>query len=267
MRLSATLIKTYLRCPRQYRYVYVDEIPLLPTDALAFGKVLHQVLHSLHLASMAPGTTLDLELALAEFDRRWAEIIEREDPWFRDGEQAIERYQTLGHKMLRDYVAVNQDASRPLVLEHSFELPWGEHILCGVIDRVDERQGCLTVVDYKTGKRKPTKREIDIDLQLTIYSYAAEQVFGLPARDVEYYHLRDQTVLTTWRDGDDFTELLDDVLPHVVAAIEAEEFAPKPGYWCRFCDFRGLCQAEGLTLSPLAARRQSRSALAAAASM
>lgn len=59
MKLSASRLKMYLTCPRQFKYVYVDELPLIVTGALAFGQTIHRTLHELHLQSTATDCELD----------------------------------------------------------------------------------------------------------------------------------------------------------------------------------------------------------------
>ena len=256
MKLSATRLKTYLTCPRQFRYAYVDEIPSVLTGPLAFGQVIHQTLDRMHLLSLETGLPLDTEYGLSEFNRLWREALERDCPLFKDGETMIREYQELADTMLKGYVERHKDNTAPLVVEFPFQLPWGEHMLEGIIDRIDEGDNGLIIVDYKTGKRKPTQRELASDLQLTVYAFAVEQVFGQPVERIVYYHLRDQTPLLTTRSQSDFGWLCDEVLPFIIQAIEAGSFAPRPGYWCRYCDYRELCLAEGPDELPLADRPQ-----------
>ena len=64
----------------------------------------------------------------------------------------------------------------PLVVEFSFELPWvdpdgEEHLLRGIIDRVDEGPNGLAVTDYKSGKSKPKADSI---------AYFMAEVMALP---------------------------------------------------------------------------------------
>ena len=52
MRLSATRLRTYQTCPRQYRYRYVDELPTVVSGPLVFGKTLHAAICDVHRHSL-----------------------------------------------------------------------------------------------------------------------------------------------------------------------------------------------------------------------
>ena len=88
MHLSATRIRTYLTCPRKYRYAYIDDIPVVPTGPVAFGRVMHQTLYSLHQQSMNEGRHLNVEDGFATFDRLWRETLQQEQPLFKQGDGA-----------------------------------------------------------------------------------------------------------------------------------------------------------------------------------
>lgn len=245
MQLSATRIKNYLTCPRQFRYAYVQEMPLTLTGALAFGWVIHQTLNLLHLKSLQNSVGLDLEYAYQTFDCLWRQTLKRDRPLFKDGGLSVEQYWDLADDILRGYVEAHRDQPPPLALEFPFELPWREHALLGAIDRIDEGQNGLIVVDFKSGQRKPSPQDLQHDLQLTLYAWVAETLWGQRVERVVYYHLRDQTPLLTTRSYSDYRRLCDDILPQVVHGIQSGRFEPHYGFWCRWCDFRELCAAEG----------------------
>jgi ATP-dependent helicase/DNAse subunit B len=84
IKLSATRLKTYLVCPRQFRYRYIDEVPTVLTGALAFGKTIHQVIHDLHQWSIYSGEPLNEHIALSDFARLWEQVITEQKPHLND---------------------------------------------------------------------------------------------------------------------------------------------------------------------------------------
>lgn len=250
LRLSATQVKMYLTCPRQYRYKYIEGLPTVTTGALAFGKTIHQVLHDLHQWSIYSGEPLSESVALVNFARLWEKIVCEQEPLFKS-EGEIAEYSRLAELMLIGYVESERERPSPLVTEFPFEIALRDeksgkdYTLRGVIDRIDQENNGLTIVDYKSGKRKPSARELAFDVQLTIYAYAAKEVFGQEIVEMQLHHLRDQTIFHTYRGAADERTLFKVTLPLVVAGITEKRFAPHTGYWCRFCDFREQCQAEG----------------------
>jgi CRISPR/Cas system-associated exonuclease Cas4 (RecB family) len=249
MKISASRLKMYLTCPRQFKYAYVDELPKVLTGALAFGLTVHRTLHELHLQSAAMESELDVDYALDMFDYLWRESLKRDQPTFKTADE-VEAYWTLADDILRRYVTTYKDAPAPLVLEFPFEMAWfdpsgEEYQLCGVIDRLDESAQGLVVVDFKSGKRKPKADGIGSDLQLLLYAFAVEQVLGQPVQQVALLHLRDGTVLQAAPSSEAMNRLLDEVLPNVVQDIQQQRFAPRYGYRCRYCDFKAVCEAQG----------------------
>lgn len=249
MRLSATRLKTYLTCPRQFKYAYVDGIRPILSAALVFGRVMHQTLYALHQESLNSRQELTVEAGFAEFDRLWRAAIEHEQPVFKEGSVTVEEYWDLADDILRSYVTLHQGIPAPLKVEFPFELDWEGHVLSGIIDRIDETEKGLVIVDYKTSQRKPSPQTLRDDLQLTIYAFAAEQIFRRPVETIVHYHLRDQTRLTTMRSTQDYRKLTQGVLPRFTHNTERSSYEPRYGYWCRFCDYRERCQKEGDQLS------------------
>jgi len=250
IKLSATRVKTYLQCARQYRFHYVDEIPSMLTGALAFGQVIHQVLHNLQMWRLTHGEPLSVQVAMYDFTRLWEEIESAEKPLFKT-EMEYAEYEELASLILSGYVEAHCDLPPPILLEYPFEIPLQDnttgrkYLLRGIIDRVDQANNGLVIVDYKTSKRKPSPKQLAEDLQLTIYAFAANRLFEQKVTRIVYYHLRDQTELEITRDDGAIKVLLSETLPMVADNIASERFEPKPGYYCRFCDYREICNEEG----------------------
>jgi RecB family exonuclease len=121
------------------------------------------------------------------------------------------------------------------------------------VDEVQSASGetALVVVDYKSGNRKPTPREAQSDLQLTVYALALDEMLGLPVERVEFHFLRDGLTLESGRDEEAFNWLLGEVLGYASAAVERGRYPACPGYWCRWCDYQLQCQAEGIATGRL----------------
>ena len=250
IKLSATRIKTFLQCPRQYRFHYVDEIPTMLTGALAFGQVIHQVLHNLQMWRLTHGEPLSAQVAMYDFTRLWEEIESTEKPLFKTETEFVE-YEELASLILSGYVEAHRNLSPPILLEYPFEIPLQDevsgrkYLLRGIIDRVDQADNGLVIVDYKTSKRKPSPRQLAEDLQLTIYAFAANRLFEQKVTRIVYYYLRDQTEFEITRDDGAIKVLLSETLPMVADDIASQRFKPKPGFYCRFCEYRELCNEEG----------------------
>lgn len=264
---SASRLKRLLQCPRQFRYVYLDGLPIVVTAPLAFGQTMHEVICRAHEVQMESGELPPLSELLPRFDALWEKALSEQEPLFRPSHPTPERYVTIGHEMLRVFHAGNRECEAPLAVEVPFEIevdigPAREAgtqrsdrearetvVVRGVIDRLDEvcfesGESALVVVDYKSGQKKPSGAEVEEDPQLTVYALAASQWLGLPVERVEIHFLRDGLTLPSQRSQGSLDWLRRQVLPYAQRSIERGHFPPSPGYWCRFCDFQSQCQAE-----------------------
>lgn len=241
---SATRLKSLLLCPRQFRYAYVDLIPAVPTAPLVFGRVLHETLLFIHQRQMDGQELPVAGETLLRFDALWQQALEEENPLFRAGAPDSAQHAKLGHEILRGYLHSVEGTKPPLAAELTFEIAVGDEKLRGVIDRIDEQDDGLVIVDFKSGARKLSAQEIERDLQLTVYAFAAHQVYGCPTARVAQFYLRDGTYLRSLRGPADFAWLVEEILPHARRVLSDNQYPAHTGYWCNWCDYREVCKAE-----------------------
>lgn len=244
MNLSHTKIRTYLFCPRAYWFKYIEQIPSRPSAALVFGKAIHATIRELHLSD-----EMTHSAAMTSFSNLWSELLLQDDPLFKDPKWPAAAYVALAQDILERYVLRQQGQPAPLVVEYEFAieqvLPDGtQHTVTGIIDRIDEEPDGLVIWDFKSGRNRPNPKDVASDLQLTIYSWAAEQSLGRRVVQCIYYHLRKGERFPTERTPMDHERLLTEVIPNVVRGIEAKAFAGVYDWRCKMCDFRQICQPE-----------------------
>jgi RecB family exonuclease len=110
------------------------------------------------------------------------------------------------------------------------------------IDRVTDSWGSdsVRIIDYKTGAIR-NQKFADESLQLSIYAMGAAEM-GFIARELVLLNLQgNQEVVTTRTPAQ-----LDRTRRQIREAadgIAAQEFDPKPGLHCRWCEYERLCPA------------------------
>jgi putative RecB family exonuclease len=171
----------------------------------------------------------------------WAQVLAEDHPRFESPAQAAE-YAALGQELLSRYLPSPHAQREPLLLEYTFALELDGHTLTGTVDRIDEADAGLVIVDYKTSKRRPNQAVLNDDLQFTIYSWGVTETLGLPVVRCEHLHLRKMETFVTYRGPADFQRLREEVLPRVLRGIEAGVFPPSPSWWCNYCDYQYLCR-------------------------
>ncbi|MFH1564582.1 MAG: UvrD-helicase domain-containing protein [bacterium] len=168
------------------------------------------------------------------------------DFWYKDKAEK-EKYREDGKKILKEfYEKLKTVKPKPISLESgfSFKLASGGDIYTvkGKIDRVDEVEGGIEIIDYKTGKSKSLKdlRKEDKE-QLLIYQMAAlEAGIGEPVK-LTYYYLDNNTPVSFVGSEDDMEKLRDKIID-TIDKIKNSDFPANPSMLCDFCDFKGICE-------------------------
>ncbi len=249
LKLSYSSISVYEKCPLQYKFQYVDRLPMEPTPALSFGASLHSVLEWFY--SVGTPHPPKLEELLAKLDELWVsegfDRIRANSPG--NGQDQEEKYKAHAREVLTIFYHSNASSFRlPLALEHRFSLDLGDFLLTGCIDRVDRHpDGSYEIIDYKTNRRLPTLDQLREDLQLPIYQLAASEIWGIiPAKLTFYYLLPNQKYSTGGFDATRM-EMAINRIREVARRIGEGHFQPKRNPLCPWCDFAAQCPliAEG----------------------
>jgi len=237
--LSFSQVNTFKTCPRQYRFRYLQRIPVLPSAAASFGNTMHQVLRDFYqmVRNGQKPTKKDLSKLLIK-------------NWSAEGytSKAHERrMKQRGEKMLTDFYDQAYDSKRvPKGLEQAFVIKASPTLrIGGKIDRTDEYRGKLEIIDYKTGKVMDQKN-VDQSLQMTVYALAATDpgVYNKTAEKValSFYFLDSGEKRTTKRTANQLKEAKKELI-EIAKEIAKSAFEPTPGIWCDFCDYKLLCEA------------------------
>ena len=116
----------------------------------------------------------------------------------------------------------------------------------GEIDRIDRLpSGGIEVIDYKTGKIS-SQKDVDENLQLTIYALACRDALGLgtPER-VTLYFTESATRMSTTRTDEQLDAARDEILARV-RPIRAGEFTANPGERLRLVRLSGDVPGAGV---------------------
>jgi len=244
---SITQLTSYLNCPAQYRYSYIENLPWeFQSSDLVFGGVCHQTIASFHQKHYS------LDEIVADFDRRWQTAVESTDNLrFRNGD--AKQLTTRGRRLMEIYHQLFSEVVADDV-ELFFELPmldlvtgqYAEQTIQGRIDLV----AVGTVYELKTSSKSYNQAQADDSLQLTFYSWAYQYLYGKPAKNLKLVALvKTQApkvqVLETNRTMSDFTRLYN-LMTDVIEAIDKGVFYPNPmsTYGCQNCQFQKTCKGE-----------------------
>ena len=167
------------------------------------------------------------------------------DEWYENKKQK-EEYYKLGRKIIKDfYKEFSKNPPKVLKINNTFalEMPFnlkiGGHTLYGVIDRIDEKEGEVVIIDYKTGNSKD-KLSLDDKEQLLIYQIAAEEIFKIKPKKLIYHYLNDGKK-ASFLGSEKEKERLKEKIIQEIEEMKKSDFKPTPGWQCAFCDFKDIC--------------------------
>ena len=255
IKLTPSRLSTWMDCPRRYRMAYVDR-PSPPRGGAFAHSTLGAVVHNALRAFFdLPVRRRTPEAAVALVGQHW-----NDEGFAGKNQAAIYRDRAAG--WVADYVAEIDVTDDPIGLERWVSAPIGTIVAEGRVDRIDERDGELVIVDYKTGRAALTTDDARASQALALYVLAARRTLRRPCRRVELHHLPSGTV-AAW----EHTE--ESLTRHRRRAEEAAEefnlatdtlkaggdqdvlFPPQVGRQCSWCDFRRSCP-EGQAAGPQA---------------
>ena len=247
-------------CPRRYRFQYVDQ-PMPPKGPPRAHNTVGAAVHD----ALAKWWHLDRRKRSAEsaallVDRHW------QTAGFRDDAQSAqwnERAQQWVHRYVTEQVDPDDE---PIGVERNVATKTEALAIQGRVDRIDDRDDELVVVDYKTGRRECTDDEARGSQALALYVLAVRRTLRRACRRVELHHLPSGTIAAFEHTDESLSRHIDRAqatADDIVAATDTlqsgadadDVFPPAPGPGCSWCDFRAHCpegQAASADLAPWA---------------
>jgi len=255
--LSFSQLAAFGNCPLQYKFAHVLRVPVRGKAVFSFGKTIHNTLYDfVKLVDRGKNTVqsdlfgsdkkekqknkdLNLPNLVELYKKNWI------DDWYESKNQKQEYYK-LGQKIIKGFYEkfiqeqpkifrINGDPA----LEISFRFKVAGNTLIGKIDRIDQIQEGIEIIDYKTGKYKE-KLSSENKQQLLIYQMAAEQALGLKPVKLSYYYL-EEGKKTSFLGNDQDKEKQKQEITTMAEKIKSSNFDANPGWNCKFCDFRDIC--------------------------
>ncbi|WUH95751.1 ATP-dependent helicase [Streptomyces sp. NBC_00433] len=225
------------------------------TAAQGFGNVVH-VLADEVASGRAPA---DLDVLMARLDSVW-DALAFDAPW--KSRQEKDNARAALERFLRWHVM--ERGRTPVATEHDFDvtLAAGDARIRirGSMDRVEtDAQGAAYVVDFKTGRSKPTADQVAHHPQLAVYQLAVREgavdpLFGDRPPSPGGAELVQLRLGATRREGGEALpavqrqeplagEWAEELLATAAGRVLDERFTPAAGQHCTHCAFRAACTA------------------------
>ena len=250
---SPSKLLAWLDCPRRYRMQYLDRPrpTARPQRAhTSVGLATHNALRDfwdLPPQERTPAAVVELVRT------SWIDV------GFRDPEQSA-AWRMRVRQAVTDYLRTTDRDRQPVGIERSVSLKTDEVAITGRVDRLDDRDGELVVVDYKTGRQVPTDDDARTSLPLALYAVAASRMFRRACHRVELHHVPSGTVATHVHTDESLARKVAEAesiasdlrradASYQDTGVESPHFPPRTSALCSWCDYRAHCP-EGQQMGP-----------------
>jgi putative RecB family exonuclease len=234
--LSATKLVTYKQCPQAYSFRYERGI----SSPGAFGSPdLGNALHQALAIAYRDWHYNDHKPAWNWFEACWSRSIGKlSEAQILDGRTILQRYYD-------DFVAPLDVMPRPLGIESKIKATVQfeniEFALNGRYDRLDNTNGNLELIDYKTTKNATTPDSVDV--QLGLYYLALKQVYQQSLKRLTLIFLRAGESLSF-----DVTPAHQKQVQQLISGLALRlrndsEWEPSTGEHCGRCAYQKYCGA------------------------
>lgn len=237
--LSATKLKTLLTCKRQFYFRYIQRLkeakmPSSKIDEQVIGLSLHKVLedaisHETLKDEKKLYSTIETLLKEQNSHEVWGYFV---DVW-------LQKLRPFMHNEIRRF----DEGFGVFKKEFSHQVAYEGFMLEGQIDRIDEKENELFVIDYKSGKVPTTTErtlESTVDFQLVFYAHIASTLGKVGG--VYYYDLK-EGVLVPENFLEEKKALLHVKLQELSKPINGYELCDEIKA-CRLCPYVQLCGRE-----------------------
>ena len=238
--LSVSQIEAFKTCPMHYKLKYIYKLPTPPSASISFGISIHETLRNYFLSKRDI-----LKIYKENFIEEGYLNKKHKQEFFEKGKIYLQGFVENAMPAGRQ----GYDAKiKTIALEQKFKIKFQNNLTVGgTIDRVDKlSKGRLEIIDYKTGASIPVQKEVDKDMQLSVYAMAVSEMYKVKPEDIKLslYYLDTQEKITTSRTAKDLEKVKEEILK-IRDEIENSDFKCSNSYFCQQgCEFKMFCKSE-----------------------
>lgn len=244
LNLSYSSMTLFHQCPKRWKFKYVDKQEDVGSYATVLGKFVHQVLEFFY---KEPEDKRTLERAKEIAREQWHLFLEHP----KEGTDLLVLVGTSedDHRLFRQkawamirglWDLENPESVKVVALEQPFNLAPVDGVrMRGYIDRIEEVNGKLNIVDYKTGNAPRKQYQKEKKDQLILYGLAvANDFFETPSKGRLLY-LGSEIISTPITEArlEQMEKEISATAVNIRAAKATGQFEAKPGPLCGWCGY------------------------------
>lgn len=232
MRLSKSKVNTYIKCPREFKYRYIDEIEVPPNEYMALGS--------------------DVHLIAEKYAEIYGDNPQENPRYFLD---LIAEQLEISVDDIDVHLDSLSDFFKLALIEKDFKIFSQEeyltnetHNFTGITDLVLENSaGELIVIDYKTGSSSSFSK---CRLELGYYKMLVEEAYDRDVIGAGIFFTKDNKLRVLYFEDEESKrkymhskELEEGIntLYEVRKKVNEGKFPKNRQYICRFCTYEEIC--------------------------
>jgi len=231
---SYSRIKQYLQCPLSFKLQYIDKLPIPKSKALLVGSCVHQILEQIVKSLITSGSIPEIFMLNLIDDNGLPfqpDVVE-------EATMLWDKYKVSNLQIIKLHEIASVEAE--FAIDHNFkQVHWLDKnvFFRAKIDRIDENEDILNIIDYKTGYNEP-----DI-FQAFVYAWLLSKIRDLSNTKIEITFDNIRTLKhTKYIVSDGNICDVENFIFKTVALIETDDkFEAVPNENCSFCHFYNDC--------------------------
>ncbi len=243
---SHSKLSVYEQCPFKFKLKYIDRIePDIKQFIEGFlGNQIHLALEFLYKEA-SNNRLIELDDLIKYFAENWKKNFNQDikinkemnsDDYFIQGVKFLINYYTRNYPFDDNTIALEKEILIKLDEQ-------GKYLLRGFIDRLvhNKELNIIEIHDYKTSGALKTQEELDNDRQLALYCLGIQQEFNANDVHLIWHFLDFDKRFVSKRTTEQLEELKKQLIILIDEIESCQEFHPKTGKLCDWCEFKISC--------------------------
>lgn len=226
----------YNDCPLKYKFKYILKYPEQNKSCFVYGSAIHKFLKEYF--TIYP--FMNFEQSKEVFKNIWEEAKKSAFDIKDFDEREMYNKCLTAIKTIVENKDIKVKDIKNLQLEQTLWIDYKDDICINmIVDRIEDIDNNLTIIDYKTGK------SVNTDLQLVFYTIFLEKYKPLKNKKIAkigYYNVDTNELSFKDIPSLEYKQIVLSQIDKTISDIKSEKFNKKINKFCRWCDYKLLCE-------------------------